>query len=134
MRVKYGFLPNLSTSVWRSWRNGRLAGVGRLCLDRNCSLSLRRPNSIVSRCQGRFSLSVAWTMMSSIWHMQGWQAGRIWTKPPTAPRALQHKWLPTAPGVCSLLCVCTLDGLKCRAQILSMGNHTWPHVTFTFSL
>ncbi len=25
------------------------------------------------------------------------------TKPPTAP--LQHKWLPTAPGVC-LWCVC----------------------------
>ncbi len=32
--------------------------------------------------------------------------------PPTAPRALQHKWLPTALGVCSrCVCVCTLDGL-----------------------
>ncbi len=31
--------------------------------------------------------------------------------------------------VCSLLCVCTLDGLNARAQILSMGHHTWPYVT-----
>ncbi len=28
----------------------------------------------------------------------------------SAPRAPQHKWLPTALGVCSLLCVSTLDG------------------------
>ncbi len=41
------------------------------------------------------------------------------TEPPTAPRVPQHKWLPTAPGVCSrcvsvcsLLCVCILDGLN----------------------
>ncbi len=36
------------------------------------------------------------------------------TEPPTAPLASQHKWLPTAPGVCvcSLLCVCSLDGLN----------------------
>jgi len=36
--------------------------------------------------------------------------------------------------VCSLLCVCTWMG-KCRAQILSMGHHTWLYVTslhFTF--
>ncbi len=39
------------------------------------------------------------------------------TEPPTASQA-QHKWLPTAPGVCSVcvcvhccVCVCTLDGL-----------------------
>ncbi len=31
--------------------------------------------------------------------------------------------------VCSLLCVCVLGWVKCRAQILSMGHHTWPHVT-----
>ncbi len=42
----------------------------------------------------------------------------------------------TAPGVCSR-CVCVHVGwVNCRAQILSMGNHTWPHVTslslFTF--
>ncbi len=35
----------------------------------------------------------------------------------------------TAPGVCSLLCVCALGWVKCKAQILSMGHHTWPHVT-----
>ncbi len=55
------------------------------------------------------------------------------TKPPTAPRAPQH-WLPTAPGVCSRCvcvhyCVCALGWVTCRAQILSMGHHTWPHVT-----
>ncbi len=35
---------------------------------------------------------------------------------------------PTAPGVCSLLCVCTWMG-KCRARIPSMGYHTWLYVT-----
>ncbi len=44
--------------------------------------------------------------------------------------------------LCSLLCVCTLDGLKCRALILSMGNHMYTllytctlavcHITFIF--
>ncbi len=33
------------------------------------------------------------------------------TEPPTAPRAPQHKWLPTAPGVCVFTAVCEhLDG------------------------
>ncbi len=48
-----------------------------------------------------------------------WGALEQGTKPPTAPRAPQHQWLPTAPGVysrcvcvCSLLCVCTLDGIN----------------------
>ncbi len=42
--------------------------------------------------------------------------------PPTAPRAQQHKWLPTAPGVCSR-CVCVHFGwVNCRAQIPSMGT------------
>ncbi len=74
------------------------------------------------------------------------------TKPPTAPWVPQHKWLPTAPGVCSLClcvhccvcarsingcpllrvcvhCVCVftavcvhLGWVKCRAQIPSMGH------------
>ncbi len=26
-------------------------------------------------------------------------------------------------------CVCTLGWVKCRAQIPSMGHHTWPHTT-----
>ncbi len=56
----------------------------------------------------------------------------------TAPRAPQHKWLPTAPGVCSqcvcsLLCVCNLDGLnaepKFRVWVTILGrmsrNLTW---------
>ncbi len=54
------------------------------------------------------------------------------TEPPTAP---QHKWLPTAPGVCSW-CVCVFTAVcvhfgwvKCRAQIPSMGHHTWPYVS-----
>ncbi len=47
------------------------------------------------------------------------------TEPPTAPRAPQHKWLPTAPGVCSrcvcvcsLLCVCTFDGINAEHKFL----------------
>ncbi len=52
-----------------------------------------------------------------------------------APWAPQHKWLPTAPGVCSrcacsLLCVCTEMG-KCRVRNHSMGHHTWLYVTFS---
>ncbi len=54
------------------------------------------------------------------------------TKPSTAPRALQHKWLPTAPDVCSqcvFTAVCVhFVWVKCRAQLPSMGNYTWPHV------
>ncbi len=53
--------------------------------------------------------------------------------PQLLPRAPQY-WLPTAPGVYSR-CVCVhcyvraLGWVKCRAQIQSMGHHTWPHVT-----
>ncbi len=59
------------------------------------------------------------------------------TELPTAPRVPQH-WLPSAPDVCSqcvcvFTAVCALQWVKCRAQILSMGHHTWPHVT-TLSL
>ncbi len=36
-----------------------------------------------------------------------WGAIEQDTEPPTAPRAPQHKWLPTAPGVYSQ-CVCAL--------------------------
>ncbi len=32
-------------------------------------------------------------------------------------------------GVCGHCCVCPLWMGKCRAQILSMGHHTWPYVT-----
>ncbi len=65
------------------------------------------------------------------------------TEPPTAPRAPQHKWLPTAPGVCSrCVCVC----VHCCVCALWMGQmqstnseYGSPylvvcHVTFTFSL
>ncbi len=64
-----------------------------------------------------------------------WDALEQGTEPPTAPRASQHKWLPTAPGVCSLLCVCVhFEWVKRRAQIQSMGNHTWScHVTKPFA-
>ncbi len=67
------------------------------------------------------------------------------TQPSTAHQAPQH-WLLTASGVCSqcvcvstcvssLLTVCALGWVKCRAQILSMGHHTWPHATsFPFFL
>ncbi len=33
-------------------------------------------------------------------------------------------------GVCVFTAVCVhLGWVKCRAQILSLGRHTWPHVT-----
>ncbi len=78
-------------------------------------------------------------MYNALFHLQYHDRGALeqGTEPPTAPRAPQHKWLPTAPGVCSQ-CVCVftavcvhLGWVKCRAwaQIPSMGNHTWPHVT-----
>ncbi len=31
--------------------------------------------------------------------------------------------------LCVHYCVCALGWVKCRAQIPSMGHHTWPHVT-----
>ncbi len=45
---------------------------------------------------------------------------------------MHYKWLPTAPGVCSLcvcvcVCVCTLDGLNAEHKFRVC------HVTFTFS-
>ncbi len=64
-----------------------------------------------------------------------WGALEQGTEPPTAPRAPQHKWLPTAPGVCSrcvwvFTAVCVhLGWVKCRARIPSMGHHTWSYVT-----
>ncbi len=59
------------------------------------------------------------------------------TEPPTPPRAPQHKWLPTCPllwvcvhSVCVFTAVCVHLGWdKCRAQIPSMGHHTWSYVT-----
>ncbi len=58
-------------------------------------------------------------------------------EPPTAPRVPQHKRLPSAAGVCSLLCVhccvCALWMGKCRARIPSMGHHTWLYVNFQLS-
>ncbi len=49
------------------------------------------------------------------------------------PNPQLNKWLPTAPGVCVhgvCVCVCVhLGWVKCRAQIQSMGHHTWQYVT-----
>ncbi len=65
--------------------------------------------------------------------LHDWGALEQGTEPPTAPRATQHKWMPTAPGVCSrcvFTAVCVhFEWVNCRAQILSMGHHTWPYVT-----
>ncbi len=81
--------------------------------------------------------------MSSALHRQYHDWGETLeqgTKLPTAPWAPQHKWLPTKPGVCSQCvcvcvclftthcCVCALGWVKCRAQIQSMGRHTWPYL------
>ncbi len=77
-------------------------------------------------------------------HPQYHDWGEQGTEPPTAPRAPQH-WLPTAPGVCSLLCVCTLDGSnaehKFRVWVTILGRmslhfpfHTSPSLFITQSL
>ncbi len=53
--------------------------------------------------------------------------------PPTAPRVLQQYACPLlrvcVHGVCVHYCVCALRWVKCKAQIPSMGHHTWPHIT-----
>ncbi len=68
------------------------------------------------------------------------------TEPPTAPRALQHKWLPTATGVCSrcvcvcsrltAVCVCTQDGLnaehKFRVWVTILGHMSHPLLFLSF--
>ncbi len=38
-------------------------------------------------------------------------------------------------GVCVFTTVCALGWVKCKAQILSMGHHTWPgHMSLHFIL
>ncbi len=56
------------------------------------------------------------------------------TEPPTAPKVLQH-WLPSA--LCSLLCVCALGWVKCRAHIpicpqnmVTVSRYTHAHTGF----
>ncbi len=55
--------------------------------------------------------------------------------PQLLPRGLSIKGCPLlrvcVQGVCVCVCVCSLlcvpfRWVKCRAQILSMGHHTWP--------
>ncbi len=70
-------------------------------------------------------------------HYHDWGALEHGTEPSTAPRAPQHKWLPTCVCVCVCVCVCARACVcacverawmgKCRARILSMGHYTWLH-------
>ncbi len=47
--------------------------------------------------------------LSLLLQYHDWGALEQGTEPTTAPRALEYKWLPTAPGVCSqCVCVCAL--------------------------
>ncbi len=39
-------------------------------------------------------------------------------------------WVCTT--VCVHYCECALGWVKCRAQIRSMGHHTWPHITVLY--
>ncbi len=52
--------------------------------------------------------------------------------PNCSRRRRSIKW-QRVHGVCVFTAVCVhLEWVKCRAQIPSMGQHTWPYVTFTF--
>ncbi len=79
---------------------------------------------------------------SALFHLQYHDWGETLeqgTKPPTVPRAQQQYGCPLLRvcvyGVCVCVCVCVhccvcaLGWVKSRAQIPSMGHHTWPHVT-----
>ncbi len=102
--------------------------------DRNSLLFFLSPKNLNS-LNYQAILILEW-LTSALFHLQYHDWGETLeqdTEPPTAPRTPQHKWLPTAPGVCSRCvcvhyCVCALGWVKCRAQILSMGHHIWPHV------
>ncbi len=58
---------------------------------------------------------------SALFHLQYHDWGETLeqgTEPSTALRAPQQ-----------YVCVCALGWVKCRAQIPSIGHHTWPHTT-----
>ncbi len=64
------------------------------------------------------------------------------SKAPNPNCSPQHKWLPTAPGMCSwCVCVCVFTAVcvhfgwvNCRAQIPIIDHHTWLYVTSLSSL
>ncbi len=91
------------------------------------------PNPLAKKMassEGNCQFQSDWMLYTIHLQYHDWGAHEQGTEPLTAPRASQHKWLPTAPCVCSLLCVCVHFGwVKCRAQIPSMCHHTWPYVT-----
>ncbi len=69
-----------------------------------------------------------------LWAVHTHSSEHTHTEPQTAPRVSQHKWLPTAPGVCVCVhgvcvhcCVCAL--WMGKMQSTSMGYHTWLYVT-----
>ncbi len=81
-------------------------------------------------------------IISALFHLQYHDWGETLeqgTKPPTVPRGPQQYGCPLLRvcvyGVCVCVCVCVhccvcaLGWVKCRAQLPSMGHHTWPHVS-----
>ncbi len=102
--------------------------------DRN---SLLFPPKKLNSLNYQAILILEW-ITSALFQLQYHDWGEILeqgTEPPTAPRGPQQYGCPLLwmcvhhVCVCSLLCVCSLGWVKCRAQILSMGHHTWPHIT-----
>ncbi len=66
-----------------------------------------------------------------------WGALEQGTEPPTAPRASQHKWLPTAVcvhGVCVCVCVCSLWMVYMQSMNSEYGSPYLAvcHVTFIY--
>ncbi len=71
----------------------------------------RNPKVVTSSLRSGRNCRWGEWMYSALFHLQyhDWGVLEQGTEPSTAPRAPQHKWLPTALGVCSLLCVCALN-------------------------
>ncbi len=134
-RVELNYCFECSTmSLW--WSPARIDGsVSELCLPFQvyqlwhiCSMSvklkLQKPRErkscwpeLISVCRTIKNSEITSTLyLHPQYH--DWGALEQGIEPPTAPRALKQKWLPTAPGVFTLtVCVC----VHCCVWALRMG-------------
>ncbi len=107
------------------------------CANQQCNVSVEKEHGCKYICKLQDCVE-QW--FSNFLHQVPPQ--KIFGFPSTTNIKMQYKWLPTAPGVCSLcvcvcvcvftavcvcVCVCTLDGLNAEHKFRVC------HVTFTFS-